>query len=177
MAKYNYEIRYGLLEPNLIFNECGPFSGGPAGWDEESIAKREAQGLRNIEQTNEHRNGFFDKLEASVLKDGFRNPILVLAGFCPLTRDRGVNPRLPLEMQEDHSKILLCNQNGGSRLWVAQTHNLKIPCIISDFVEMFPDMDIVEKDLQAIKDCYQDQPERVWVHSDGVRIRRLPQIT
>ena len=171
-----YKLRYGILRSIDIFNECGPYSGGPAGWDEDSIEKRKIQGDRHIANTNEQ-TGFFDNIEKSILKDGFRNPILVSAGFCPRISDHGKNPRLPLEMQEDHSKILVCNANGGSRLWVAQTHNLEIPCLISDFDDIYPDMKTIEsRNIQEVRDCYDknDQPHNIWFRKHGLQIRFTP---
>ena len=173
MKNYNYKIRYGVLDSTLIFNECGPFSGGPPGWDEEAIKKREEKGLQHIAHQNKV-NNFFNKIEESVLKEGFRNPILVDCGMCAHILDRGIHPRLPIEMQEDHTKILTCNSNGGSRLWVAQNHNLEIPCIISDFVDRFTDFKLLET-REDIFSCYRDRPQKIRFNPFGLRLRLLPQ--
>jgi len=168
----NYFVRYGILDSNLIFNECGPYSGGPEGWDEESIKKREEVALRYIKTLNDDRQ-FYIKLEKSILKEGFRNPILVTAGYCPKIKDRGRNGRLPIFMQQDHSKILTCNINGGSRLWIAQKHNLEIPCIISDFVDRFTQFRLL-KNIDDIFSCYKDKPQKILVTKDGIRVRFVP---
>lgn len=173
MAK-DYTLRYGVLDSNIIFNECGPFSGGPEGWDEEAVAKRQEKGERYINTLNETRQ-FYTNLEASILEEGFRNPILVNAGWCPKIRDRGRNGRLPLEMQEDHSKILTCNVNGGSRLYVAQNHNLEIPCIISDYVNRFTDLLELETKEEVLA-LYKDRPKKVMILKDHFRVVHLPQV-
>jgi len=170
-----YTLRYGVLDSSIIFNECGPYSGGPVGWDEEAVKKREEVALRHIKSQNDAR-GFFTNLEKSILKEGFRNPILVNAGWCPVIRDRGKNLRLPLEMQDDHTKILTCNINGGSRLWVAQNHNLEIPCIISDYVDRFPEFPILET-KEDILSYYTDKPQKIMIRKDHFRIRLLPQVS
>lgn len=166
-----YKLRYGILDSNIIFNEIGPFSGGQPGWDDESVRIREEKGLKHIKFINEQ-TGFFNKLEESILKDGFRNPILVNAGWCPLIHDRGKNPRLPLEMQDDHSKILSCNHNGGSRLYIAQKHNLKIPCIVVDYVDRFPEFKLLETKEDALEQ-YIDIPPRVMMLKQDFKIYYL----
>ena len=138
-----YTLRYGILKSKNIFNECGPHSGGKPGWDDEAIESRRVVAQRKIDGLNERTN-FYNNLEKSILKEGFRNPIIVNAGWCPKIRDRGFNDRLPLDMQEDNSKILACNTNGGSRLWVAQRNDLDIPCIIVDYINRFEDFPILE---------------------------------
>lgn len=112
-----------------------------------------------------HRQEFYDTLEASVLKEGFRNPIYVMAVKSYPTRklkrklDKNSswrsyherhdffwtndedNPiwlprrKIPRDKMSD-GVLLLCRMLGGSRLWVAQKHNIKIPCIISDFTDI-----------------------------------------
>ncbi len=168
-----YTLRYGVLDSNIIFNECGPYSGGKEGWDEEAIKSREVKAVKMIETLNNDR-GFYTKLEESILKDGFRNPILVNAGWCPKIRDRGKNGRLPLDMQDDHSKILSCNTNGGSRLWIAQNHNLEIPCIIADYVDRFSDLLMLETKEDVLK-YYKDMPRKVMIMKDQFRVHHLPQ--
>lgn len=173
MSKRNYTLRYGILDSNIIFNECGPWSGGKPGWDEESMATREVKAQHMIDSLNE-KNGFYINLEASILKDGFRNPILVNAGWCARIRDRGKNDRLPLEMQDDHSNILSCPQNGGSRLMIAQKHNLKIPCIVADYIDRFPQFKLLET-KEDILEQYTHKPGRVAFLKDTFSIYQVPQ--
>lgn len=170
-AVMEFEIRYAVLDPNLIFNECGPSSAGPPGWTEQRIKKREAAAERYIASMNK-RSGFYDKLEASILKDGFRNPISVRCGWCPDKK----NIKLPIEMQEDSKKILICDSHGGSRLWMAQKHNLKIPCMIVDFIGRFTNELLVAKTQEAVLKFYKDTPRRIKINEQGIAIYDLPMI-
>jgi len=163
----DYKVRYGFLDSNIIFNEVGSYSEGPHGWDDESIKIREERWQQKVDDLNKE-NGFYIKLEKSILKEGFRNPILVDAGSCRLMRKGIENPRLPIEMQQDHKKILTCNYSGGSRLMIAQKLNLEIPCIISDFINRFPDFKLLETEQDIISCCI-DQPFRVSFNLQGVR--------
>ena len=166
--KYGYVLRYGILASNLIFNECGPFSGGPVGWDDKAIAARKKKGDAYIAHRNtiDH---YFIRIEDSILKEGFRNPILVDCGMCAHIIDSGKHPRLPLHMQEDHSQILTCSSNGGSRLWVAQKHNMEIPCVISDWVGRFSDFKQINS-REELLEYYIDEPIRIRPRSFGLRL-------
>ena len=110
-----YKVRYVNLKASSVFNMCGPEHKGPHEWDEQSLIERKKRAELVI-QEKEKQNEFYSKLEKSIINDGFRNPILVNAGYCP--------PRkvcfLPPEMKDDSTKILFCHSNGGSRLWIAK---------------------------------------------------------
>ena len=162
--------RYSVLDPNIIFNECGPHSVGPRGWNPRIIKARNVAAEKWIETMN-RKNGFYDKLEASILREGFRNPILITAGWC---RENKLH-HLPIEMKEDHKKILWCGSSGGSRLWVAQKHNLPIPCIISDFVDRFSNA-IVLNTEEEILSHYQDTPKKIKINMYGVAVTDVPQV-
>lgn len=166
---WTYTARYVVIPSNLIFNECGPMSAGPTGWSEDKIKKREIAAQKYIDTLN-RKNGFYNNLEASILKEGVRNPILVTAGWCP---ERKIL-NLPLEMQEDHSKILVCHSSGGSRLWIAQKYNLDIPCIVSDFCNMFPEGKLLET-AQDVLECHKDEPRAIKIGGHGVFVTDLPQ--
>ena len=168
---WSYIARYIVIPSNLIFNECGPRSAGPrgGGWDDDALAKRAKAAQKYIDTLN-RKNGFYDKLEQSILNDGVRNPILVSAGWCP---ERKI-PELPPKMKEDRFKILMCHSSGGSRLWVAQKHDMDIPCIITDFVGMFSEGKILKTE-QDIFNCYTDKPTKVKMGGHGVSINNLPQ--
>jgi len=166
---WTYVARYVVIPSKLIFNECGPQSAGPRGQDEDKIKKREIASQNYIDTLN-RRTGFYDRLEASILEEGVRNPILVAAGWCP---ERKISD-LPLEMQEDHYKILVCHSSGGSRLWAAQKHNLDVPCIVSDFCNRFPEGKILNTE-QDVLDCHTDMPKAIKIGSHGVFVTDLPQ--
>lgn len=166
-----YVAKYAVIPSKLIFNECGPENAGPDGWTEHLIKKKKLAAQNYIDSQN-RKNGFYDRLEASILKEGVRNPILVVAGWCPESKIHC----LPLEMLEDPTKILICCKNGGSRLWICQKHNLDVPCIISDFVEMFPNEKRIITTKEEILECYKDKPRSAKLGSYGVQVRLLPQV-
>jgi len=139
----DYEIKYAEIHSTLISNQCGP----------------------TVDIVNHQ---FFKDLQRDILENGFRNPILVIAGEC----DSPAFKHLPKKMQDDPNEILWCGGNGGSRLWVAQRHRLEIPCIISDHIDRFPEATILNS-IDEIKACYEDQPE-VLVTKRRVSISILP---
>jgi len=146
-------------------------SAGPPGWTESRLQKKRDRAEKHIKNMNK-KSGFYTKLEESILKDGFRNPISVRCGWC--SNHKSVS--LPIEMQEDSTKILICDNHGGSRLWVAQKHNLKIPCIIADFVGRFSNELLIEKTPAAVLKFFKDKPQRIRIKSHGIGVHRLPQI-
>lgn len=105
-----YKVKYKVLQPADICN---------------ALRENDAELIR--------KHKFFSELESSILEKGFINPILVNAGYCPKLWHR----KLPAEMKADPSKILVCCKWGGSRLYIAQKHNLSVPCLISDFINRF----------------------------------------
>jgi len=167
---WSYIVRYAVIPSTLIYNECGPDSAGPDGWTKHIMKKKEIASQKYIDSQN-RKNGFYEKLEESILKEGVRNPILVTAGWCPESKIHC----LPLEMHEDSTKILICHSNGGSRLWVCQQHNLDVPCIISDFVGMFSNEKILTT-KEEILECYKDKPRSAKLGGHGAQITSLPQI-
>ena len=162
-----YKIRFVILNPNVIFNMCGPEHGGPLQWDEEGLALRKKSAEEYIEKMN-NRNGFFTRLEESILKQGFRNPVLVNSGF--------VQPRkfhsLPPEMKNDSKKILFCHSNGGSRLWIAAKHNLEVPCIVSDFIGCFGNEPEIKTEKELLT-YYKDDPRGIVFGEYGITIKTL----
>ena len=153
-----YRIYYGMVRAKDIFNYVG-YTVTPA-----RIAKVNA------------RTGFYRLLEESILEKGIRNPILVCSGW-PYGGNWRLAKRipryLPKYMSEDHSKILICDRNGGSRLYFAQKFDIEIPCIISDYCNRFDDQKMkllnTENDVRS---CYQDQPGRILFDDRGIDIRK-----
>jgi len=127
MVGKKFKVYYAVLPSNEITNICGPVRRN----EDNSKTK---DNVTYIGRMNT-KNGFYVRLEASILKNGISNPILVQAGFC---NDRTIH-YLHNGEQEDPSKILVCERQGGSRLWIAQKYNMDIPCIISDFTGKFAD--------------------------------------
>lgn len=127
---------------------------------------------QRIDKIN-NRNGFYRVLEGSILKEGFRNPILVTAGWAYNHHKRLATrmPRyLPKEMKQDYNNILICDRNGGSRLLMAQKHRLNIPCIISDFCGRFIGSEQLFTDVE-IKLYFKDPPKHIIFDERGVDVR------
>ncbi len=122
----NYKVRYAILDPHLIFNYNAP--------TERAIEKHNA------------RNGFYTQLEASILKDGIRNPIIVVSGFHQKGNDLD---KFPEHMRG--SNALYCRDSGCSRLWVAQKNNIDIPCLIADANNRFSDQILLNTEEEVLK--------------------------
>ena len=168
--KMDYDIRYTVLDSALIFNQCGPMSAGSAGYTKELVEKRKKAADAFIAYMNNH-SGFYDKLEASILEEGFRNPILVRSGF---SSDRA--RILRRQKYTGNDKELLICVGGGSSLWIAEKHKMKIPCIISDFMGRFSEEILIEKTMEAVLKYYTDKPKQVTFNSNGVVVTGQRQI-
>ncbi len=168
--RHLYKVRYVVINSNDIYNECGPISAGPVGWDSHQINKRKIAAERYVKRLND-KNGFYIKLEDSILKNGVRNPILASAGWVPENKIK----RIPPYLQNDIEKALVCHHLGGSRLWIAQKHNLMVPCLVSDFVEMFPNAEHLMTEEQVM-DKFMDKPRRISFSKYGLTVSNLPQV-
>jgi len=125
----NYTVRYAVLDPHLIFNYNAP--------------------TKEIIETHNARNGFYAQLEASILKDGIRNPILVVS---------------------DNSG-LYCKDSGCSRLWIAQKNNIDIPCLIADVNNRFSDKRLLNTEEEVLK-FYADEPLYVKFASNRIIVSK-----
>ena len=146
---FGFVIRYGMLSSNEIYN------------------------VRKFERKKDHdqKIAFHIKLEQSVLKDGFINPILVYAGS---VYGKYKN-RIPKEMQNNPKQLIACIDYGCSRLAIAQMHNLFIPCIILDYLNIFPNLKQVMNEKELCED-YQEQPAHVKIGINGLMVVGLPNI-
>ncbi|NJO64270.1 MAG: hypothetical protein HC836_40705 [Richelia sp. RM2_1_2] len=153
------QIRYKILESNLIFNYIGPAMGYHRNPRRESLINK------RIEEQNA-RDNFYNKLEASILCEGIRNPIIVNAGW--ISSD--VFNELPDEVQvKGLHNLIICFQIGGSRLHIAQKHNIPMPCIIRDFVHRFDDCPLIDSE-DKVRKLYTDQPNKVLCDGKQVNI-------
>ena len=59
-------------------------------------------------------------------------------------------------------------------MWIAQKHNLKIPCILTDWVGDFSNYKEVRNELE-IRKMFKDNPQKVIINKDGVSIGRIPE--
>jgi len=167
--KNGFIVRYGLIPSNDIANVVGP-GAGPSITAPIHIEGRESIQDAYIKMKN-NENGFYTKLEENILSMGFLNPILVCAGQCV----ESYKSWLPESMKQDSNTILACDRLGGSRLWVAQKHNMDIPCIISDFIDMFGEREEFEvlDSIPAIVRKFKTKA-RAKVTPDGVHVYDLP---
>lgn len=122
-----YVVKYLEIDPNIVNNHLEP--------DDEKI--------KNMEKSLK----FYSKLEESILKDGFRNPVLIMA------------------LRENDIRI----RYGGSRLMVAQKHDLKIPAIVTDYKNIFPDAEVLYT-ISDIRSKFKDQPKKLFFQPQGLWI-------
>lgn len=125
--KMSYVIKYDVIPSNIIQNTLVP----------------EERRMKKLEDLHQ----FFTKLEKSILKEGIRNPIVILA-----YAEDNIIPRY-----------------GGSRLMVAQKYDMDIECIICDFDNVFPNSKILNNE-EEIRACFKDQPRKVIYDIYGLNI-------
>lgn len=159
-----YHIRYGIIPAREIFNLCSPnlviFAD-----QYEDISIKEEIGRLYVQKFNE-KVGFYEKLEKSILQEGFRNPILVTAGYPKWRKKEDVDETFfKLKRKED---LLFCEILGGSRLFIAQKHNWLIPVIISDFTGKHKNFYRI-RTVEELKKCYYTPPEKIEFTSLGVK--------
>lgn len=157
------KIYYTLLNPNQIFGSVGRCGGGyNTVWEDwtvtgrtarESITKQYEEGLNSI-------CGHYEKLEKSILKEGFRNPLVVTRGF-PLKRKLSHLPPEVLNLSASE-RYILEGVTGGSRLWVAQKYNIPVPCIVNDRTNNSTTTKLIEKKEDALI-YYKDQPKSLYI--------------
>lgn len=137
-----YSIRYGIVSCNdisdrvIVYNpqygqRVGPYGSRPVEPPRHKI---------------ERLYPFYEKLEESVLAEGFRNPI-----FC-----------------NSISQGTFCKY-GTSRLWIAKKHGLPIPAVIADHEERWGHLEELFNETD-VRGKYVDQPQICEIHSDWMRI-------
>lgn len=169
-------IRYAILPSKQIFNFLGP-ERVPVGWTPGKIAKRK----QNMEDLLERRKEFYDMLEASILEEGFRNPILVTAGLWSdeyhkidpkPVNTRTLIDRIHPDMRQNLDKRFTCERWGGSRLYIAQRLGVDIPCIVSDFNNMLSGHEIL-KTKEDVLLKFKDKPDILNIDECGVAMSGL----
>lgn len=163
-----FKVRYTTLDPNDIFNYLCPNE-------------------KQIKGQND-RNQFFSKLERSILDEGIRNPILCWAleewpekedksfkYYKFYNKEQRFSKHLLPEKYQDKKILLVCRTHGGSRLMVAQKHNIRVPCLISDFCDAFPEIPPL-KSIEEISKKYKDQPKNIFLGKLGIAVIHLPQV-
>ena len=137
----SFKIRFGILPASSISDVVlvgNPAYGKPIGkW-----GSRPVKPDQSWINKKEHECGFYTKLEESLLKEGFRNPI-----FCNAIEE-GFYSRV-----------------GTSRLWIAKKHNMDVPCIIADYTGQFDDLELLETE-EDIRSKFKDQPLTIDMEND-----------
>ena len=156
-----YRVRYVMLPAQMIFGSVGRSGGGYnsvwSDWSGSGRARREII-MREYEQALDQLCGHYRRLEQSILEQGFRNPVTIT---CGVPRKRTMN-HLPPEMRGwgPRNLLILETTTGGSRLHVAQKHNMRIPCIVSDWCGRFDQEPEIRDETEA-RMCYLDQPRTI----------------
>lgn len=102
--------------------------------------------------------GHYERLEKSILAEGFRNPITVT---CGPPRKRSWDCVPPEMRNADHKNLLFLETTvGGSRLWIAQKHNMTIPCLVNDWTGRFQSHKELAN-VEEIKRLYADPSKRL----------------
>ena len=170
-------IRYAVLDPKRIFNLTSPrylpeISRKWTGKKDWHDARYEP--LRDLIE-NEYVSqfdavaGHYRRLHDSIEREGFRNPIMVSAGF--------LERRLPKDLPPDmrgRSDLIVSEYLGGSRLWVAARLGVPVPCIVNDYANVLPDAETLPN-LSAVLEKFTDAPKRAEITPQGAAyINSLP---
>ena len=151
-----FQVKYAVLHHSKIFNFVGPPSGGWKLSYDEMIKHAE----KRVADYNA-RNGFFQNLLESVEKEGFRNPIIVRAGYMPTPYWKNLSEEF---RKPGMTNMMFCDQVGGSRLWTAFKLNMELPCLIRDYREMIDSPPLTTVEEVAV--CFTDQPEKIIITED-----------
>lgn len=132
-------------------------------WSMEGRAKRQFI-MQEYEQELDKICGHYAKLETSILTEGIRNPVVVT---CGLPKKRTIKHLPPELLNLPESELLLLEgTTGGSRLYIAQKHNLMIPCIVNDWTGRFANETEIVNEQQA-RTYYKDQPTLIEVSPEN----------
>jgi hypothetical protein len=153
-----YAVRYVMLPAREIFGMVGRSGGGYnsiwTDWSDPGREKREKI-MAEYEAALDDLCGHYRKLEESVLAEGFRNPVVITCGYPKKRKIENLPPEMRSRRPEE---LLLLESNvGGSRLHVAQKHDLSIPCIVNDWTGRFADRPEITT-VEEARMCYLDQP-------------------
>lgn len=127
-------VFYELIDPKKIFGMVGRCGGGyNTTWADWTYSGRMARVniIREFEEGMNQICGHYEKLEKSILEHGIRDPLIISCGI-PIKKKPY---HIPPEVMDiiPPNRLLLEGTTGGSRLWVAQKHNIPVPCIVNDY--------------------------------------------
>lgn len=96
------------------------------------------------------------RLEASILREGFRNPVVLTVHK---QEDGGITPRY-----------------GGSRIHIAQKYGLFVPAIIADFDDIFPSAIEIGYDANKIRGFFKDPTKHIFFKEVGLNVSGCPDV-
>lgn len=144
LSKVAYTIKFGHLPAKQIYNLNGPeFKDGTPTlqWDLKAIEERRIFAENYINKYNRIAKNFYNKLAQSLRETGCQDPVIISVGN---VKSRFLK-HLPTELQQNTEHIIACIGPGCSRLWWFQQWDWQeIPCIALDYVNMFPDWEIID---------------------------------
>ena len=151
-----YRVHFLQVPARDIFGSVGRSGGGyNTVWSDWSQAGRQKRDviMAEYETAMNQLCGHYSRLESSMLSEGMRNPLIVTCG--PPRRRRWEH--IPPEMRSwpHHRLMIMETLTGGSRLWVAQKHNMTIPVLVNDWTGKFrtiPEIRTVEEALVHFRD-------------------------
>lgn len=148
-----YTLRYVELSPSRIFNWLAPenvtcWLNVPqwrnTWWEPETVEKRTIFASIWTLAFDEI-TGHFSALRKSIEQNGVQRPISTVSGAIRgrLMTDGivpGLEECIPPEYRKDASELIYTQPFGGSRLSLAVELGIeKIPCVVHDFSNLFPD--------------------------------------
>lgn len=157
-------VYFAMLPAGRIFGSVGRSGGGYntiwSDWSDEGRRRRELI-MREYEQAMDALCGHYSRLEKSVLEEGIRNPIIVTRG----PPRRRTWEHIPPEWRSLPPQDLYIMETtvGGSRLWVAQKHNMMIPCLINDWVHT-DHTGVLVRNVEQARQYYRDPPSSLSVN-------------
>lgn len=98
-------------------------------------------------------NGHFINLEASMVKDGFHNPINTITGQPRDMYMRNIFPDIVVPDYYDSLPLICTHTFGGSRLIIARKYNMLVPCLVYDYINAFPDATVI-KSINQLKELF-----------------------
>lgn len=161
-----YNIHYGIINSKDIFNLIHHL--------------RDHEKRRREKRLPTHMCIFFDEMKKSVMERGVLTPILTVLvpkikedeNFAYYKITKHIERiRKPIDFKLGE-KILMCNKNGGTRLWAAQKENQKVPVIVSDFTKSIRGMHkCINED--CIMSHFKYRPGKISLLPDGVMIYNI----
>lgn len=108
----------------------------------------------------------YERLEVDLRTNGFRNPVMLSAG--------GLDRRDPREIPPGTERpVIACEYLGGSRVWVAQKHDMMVPAIVNDRANVFSDALTVTSTADLLQH-FTDKPRTAKLGPSGAYVYNLP---